>query len=79
METFLAVLLALGIYVVIPILIGLSICTAAILYDRRHHKAEKMQAVEEAEKMFEETPVEEAEKMIKVTPVEKVKEDITVG
>ena len=58
METFLAVLLALGIYVVIPILIGLSICTAAILYDRRHHKVEKTQAVEEAEKMVSETPRE---------------------
>jgi hypothetical protein len=57
METFLAVLLALGIYVVIPILIGLLICTAAILYDRRHHKVEKTKAVEEAEKAVKESPV----------------------
>ncbi len=56
METFLAVLLALGIYVVIPILIGLSICTAAILYDRRRHKVEKPDAVEKPEKMVKETP-----------------------
>lgn len=54
METFLAVLLALGIYVVIPILIGLLICTSAILYDRRRHKAEETKAVEEADKMAEE-------------------------
>ena len=56
METFLAVLLALCIYVVVPILIGLSICTAAILYDRRHHKVEKIKAVEEAEKIAKEIP-----------------------
>ncbi len=54
METFLAVLLALGIYVVIPILIGLLICTAAILYDRRHHKVEKTGTIEAAEKMVKE-------------------------
>jgi hypothetical protein len=55
METFLAVLLALGIYVVIPILIGLLICTAGILYDRRHHKVEKTEVIEEAEKIVKET------------------------
>ena len=66
METFLAVLLALGIYVVIPILIGLSICTAAILYDRRHHKVEKTKEVEEVEKMVEETSAEKSKKTIKV-------------
>jgi len=57
METFLAVLLALGIYVVIPVLIGLLICTAAILYDRRHHKVEETKAVEEAEKAAKESAV----------------------
>lgn len=66
METFLAILLALGIYVVIPILIGLSICTAAILYDRRRHKVEKTKVVEEAEKMVEETPTEKVKDSIKV-------------
>jgi hypothetical protein len=55
METFLAVLLALGIYVVIPILIGLLICTAAILYDRRYRKVKKTEGFETAEKMVEET------------------------
>ncbi len=58
METFLAVLLALGIYVVIPILIGLLICTAAILYDRRHQKFEKTGTLKEAEKMVEEATAE---------------------
>ncbi|MBN2076247.1 MAG: hypothetical protein JW762_11920 [Dehalococcoidales bacterium] len=66
METFLAVLLALGIYVVIPILIGLLVCTSAILYDRRRHKVEKIKAVEEAEKMVKETPAEKAEENITV-------------
>ncbi len=65
METFLAVLLALGIYVVIPILIGLLICTAAILYDRRHHKVEKTKAAEEPATMVKDAPGE--------------KEDVKVG
>jgi hypothetical protein len=65
METFLAVLLALGIYVVIPILIGLLVCTAGILYDRRHHKVEKTKAVEE-------------EKVVKESPAEKEEENVTV-
>jgi hypothetical protein len=65
METFLAVLLALGIYVVIPILIGLSICTAAILYDRRRHKVEKSEGVEEVEKIAEEKPAEKSKKTTK--------------
>jgi len=58
METFLAILLALGIYVVIPIFIGLSICTAAILFDRRHQKVEKTKVVKEAEKISTKTPKE---------------------
>lgn len=63
METFLAILLALGIYVVIPILIGLLICTAAILYDRRYHKVEKPKAVEEAETMVKETRGEKEDRV----------------
>jgi hypothetical protein len=66
MDTFLAVLLALGIYVVIPILIGLLICTAAILYDRRHHKVDKTKAIEESETMVEETPAEKVNETTKV-------------
>ena len=58
METFLAILLALGIYLVIPVLIGLTICSAAIIYDRRFHKKEKTEAVKEAEKLVKETPRE---------------------
>ena len=46
METFLAILLALGIYVVIPVLIGLFICSVAILYDRKFHVKEKSAAGE---------------------------------
>lgn len=65
METFLAVLLALGIYVVIPIFIGLLVCTTAILYDRRHHKVEKTGTVKSAEKMVEETPAEKVNETIK--------------
>ena len=65
MEIFLAVLLALGIYVVIPILIGLSICTTAILYDRRRHKVEKPEGVEEVEKMAEEATAKKSKKTIK--------------
>lgn len=57
METFLAVLLALGIYVVIPVLIGLLICTAGILYSRSHHKVENTKDTEEAEDMVERTSV----------------------
>ena len=66
METFLAVLLALGIYVVIPILIGLSICTAAILYDRRRHKVEKSEGVKEVEKAVEGAPAEKSKNTIKI-------------
>jgi hypothetical protein len=58
MDTFLAVLLALGIYVVIPILIGLLVCTAGILYERRHHKVEIKKAVDELEKTVKKSPVE---------------------
>ena len=65
METFLAILLALGIYVVIPILIGLSICTAAILWDRRHHKVEKTEEVKGAEEMTGETASEKTKETIK--------------
>lgn len=66
METFLAVLLALGIYVVIPILIGLLVCTAGILYDRRHHKVEKTKADEEVDKVVKESPAEKEEENITV-------------
>jgi hypothetical protein len=66
METFLAVLLALGIYVVIPILIGLLVCTAAILYDRRHHKVEKTKAVKESEKIVEEANTQKVNETVKL-------------
>lgn len=65
MDTFLAVLLALGIYVVIPILIGLLICTAAILYDRRYRKVGKTDVIEESEKMVEEATAEKVNGVVK--------------
>lgn len=66
METFLAILLALGIYVVIPVLIGLTICTAAILYDRRYHRNKKVRAIEEAEQLVRETPVKKVKELTKI-------------
>ncbi len=68
METFLAVLLALGIYVVIPVLIGLFICTVAILYDRRFHKVKQNEVVEETQQILLRKPSEE-----------KVKDTVKVG
>lgn len=66
METFLTVLLALAIYVVIPILVGLIICTLAILYDRRFYKKERDETAEEAEKMVEEPLAEKNNNTSKV-------------
>ena len=66
METFLAILLALTIYVVIPVLIGLAICSIAILYDHKFNKKEKSKMVEELEKTGKETTDEKAKETIKV-------------
>ncbi len=49
METTLAILMALGIYVGIPVIIGLTIGGAFVTADRRARKAEQARAVKEAE------------------------------
>ena len=54
METTLAILMVLGIFVGIPVVIGFAIAGAYILRDRRVRKAEHAKAVEEAETVVRE-------------------------
>jgi flagellar biosynthesis component FlhA len=55
METTLAILMVLGIFVGIPAAIGLAIAGAYVLHDSRVHRAERARAVEAAEAMVKET------------------------
>ena len=55
METFLAILMVLGIFVGVPVLIGLAIASMYVLSDRRVRRAERAKALEaEAEEPVEE-------------------------
>jgi hypothetical protein len=49
METVLAILMALGIYVGIPVIIGLSVCGVYIMVGHRAHREAKAEVVKEAE------------------------------
>lgn len=66
MDTTLAILMALGIFVVGPALIGLAILGVAILSGRRELKARQAEAVKEAAKALAEAKAAK-EKPVKVT------------
>lgn len=53
METTLAILMVLGIFVGIPAIIGLAIAGTYIRGDRRVRRAERAKAMEEAEALVE--------------------------
>lgn len=71
METFLAILLALGIYVVVPVLIGLMVIGGVTMYDRRFQRQERTRAVEEAEQMVK--------RPAKATTTKPAKEKVLIG
>ena len=77
METTLAVLMVLGIFVGIPAIIGFSIAGVYVLSDRRARRAERAQSVAEAiaaaEDMVAETQREQA---AQATADQKTKEPV---
>ena len=64
METVLAVLMALGIFLVIPLLIAWTICGTYLLVTHKSYKQEKARAVQESEKMIQKTSDEKTKEHV---------------
>ena len=69
METALAILMVLGIFVGIPALVGFAIAGVYILSDRRVRRAERAKALEKAGEVLQEQPAEASAKASTREPV----------
>jgi hypothetical protein len=64
METFLAILMALGIFVGIPIIIGLSVVGVYLMSNRRVLRTQRAKALEASAEAVKEQPAREPAKVI---------------